>query len=138
MEFTQLTLIVSFILAISLASERLVEILKGIVGLQWPSINAKTTDDVKEAGRKAWNCVLSIAAGMITAFLTRLAMPDADLMKEPISIVTYGLLASGGSSFWNSILAYLLSVKDIKKNMAAQGLNNLQLQATQKTAQSPS
>jgi hypothetical protein len=46
-------------------------------------------------------------------------------------IVSLGILASGGSSFWNSVLTYLLAVKDLmaasateaKRKMAAPSAN---------------
>jgi hypothetical protein len=35
------------------------------------------------------------------------------------SLIALGFLASGGSGLWNSILTYLLQVKDIKEGLAA-------------------
>lgn len=43
------------------------------------------------------------------------------LPTEQVNVVTIiglGILASGGSSFWNSILTYLSKVKDMKKALA--------------------
>ena len=48
-----------------------------------------------------------------------------DLFKENTNIVdnkklvlAVGILASGGSGFWNSIQSYLLAIKEIKKQKA--------------------
>ena len=52
----------------------------------------------------------------MTAYLAQDYVPKeiADSTKG-WSIFGLGLLASGGSGFWNSILTYVTKVKDIKK-----------------------
>jgi hypothetical protein len=52
-----------------------------------------------------------------------LAKPAAvDLLPRTLTnfpgILALGLMASGGSGFWNAILGYLLQVKNIKKSIA--------------------
>jgi len=37
-----------------------------------------------------------------------------EVLDNSAGLFVLGLLASGGSGFWNSILSYLLKVKDIK------------------------
>ena len=109
-----LTEIVALLAALSMASERLVEIIKGLI----PSLNQENPNPKKEGWRKAAIQFLAVGAGILTAIL---AYPALDtVFKEPGAgtILALGLLASGGSGFWNGILTYLKNVKDIKKGEA--------------------
>lgn len=107
-----LTSIVALVLALSIASERLVEIVKGLV----PSLARERSDPVQEGRRRSALQLMAVAAGVITALLARdylpagMARPEADW-----KIIGLGLLASGGSGLWNAVLTYLLKLKDLKK-----------------------
>ncbi len=109
-----LSTVVSVIAALSVASERLVEIIKGLV----PFLNNQTSDAQKERWRKICLQLLAMVAGIITAFLANTwiqsALP-AEWTKNYAMILMLGLLASGGSGFWNSLLNYLLQLKNLKK-----------------------
>ena len=109
MDLTKLTTIVSLLVALSVASERLVEIIKGL----FPFLNQQNVDPKKEGWRKAAIQFLAVPAGIITAFLAKPAIPDffPDHFTTTLAV---GLLASGGSGFWNSILTYVTRAKDIK------------------------
>jgi O-antigen/teichoic acid export membrane protein len=112
MDITKLSTIVALILALSVASERLVEIIKGLL----PFLNQENSDPTKEGWRRAALQFLAVAAGIITAVLARPAIPaDISAATNPLSILALGLLASGGSGFWNSVLTYVLRIKDIKE-----------------------
>lgn len=112
MDVTKLTAIIGVILALSIASERLVEIIKGFI----PSLDKEALDPKAEGRRRSYLQILAVFSGVLTAFLARDYMPT-EIAKptESWSIFGLGLLASGGSSFWNSVLAYVTKVKDIKK-----------------------
>lgn len=100
--------VVGFIFALSIATERLVEIIKGIL----PWLNEEK-DNLKEEGiRRSLLQILAVFSGVITAFLSKDALP---LDISSLSFIVLGLLASGGSGFWNAILTYLLEVKNLKK-----------------------
>jgi hypothetical protein len=106
--------------ALSVASERLVEIVKG-----WrPFLSHKTVGD-DERKRKLYLHGLAIAAGVVTAFLALW------FLEEPFGAVFVakglglGILASGGSALWNSVLTYLIKVKDIKNGEAGKALQEL-------------
>ena len=114
MDTTQLTAIVGLLIALSVASERLVEIIKGIV----PSLNKENSDATKEGRRRAVLQVLAVLAGIVTAFLAKPTIPDGIIPATATGVwpvLALGLLASGGSGFWNSVLTYVTKVKDIKK-----------------------
>ena len=116
---TNLTTIVSLIMALSVASERLVEIIKGLI----PSLNQENSDPKKEGWRRAALHILAVIAGIVTAILAKPMIPTR--IGEAISIGTLhilalGLLASGGSGLWNSVLTYFLKIKDIKEIEAEQ------------------
>jgi hypothetical protein len=60
--------------------------------------------------------VLAVLAGIVTAFLSRPVIPvEIAGVASNWGILALGLLASGGSGLWNSVLSYLVSVKDIQK-----------------------
>jgi hypothetical protein len=115
MDTTKLVAIVGLLVALSAASERLVEIIKGLSG--W--LNDEKADPVKERQRKAALQFLAVLAGIGTTLLARPSIPAELLPKGMLSFVALGLLASGGSGLWNSVLTYLLEIKNIKENMAA-------------------
>lgn len=118
-DLTQLTVIVGFLVTLSVASERLVAIFKGL----FKSLNEPNSDPRLEGWRQAALQFLAVVAGMITAWLARDYFPQP--VFRPNSFWSYlglGLLASGGSGFWNAILSYLLAVKDLKKLAARAAL----------------
>ena len=100
MNVVTLTSIVSLILALSVASERLVEIIKGFV----PSLDKpNTVDDQAEGRRRSYLQILAVLSGILTSYLAREYVPKeiADSVNG-WSILGLGLLASGGSGFWNA------------------------------------
>lgn len=111
MDLTKLTTIVSLILALSIASERLVEIIKGLI----PFLNKENDDAIKEGWRRAALHILAVVAGIVTALLARPIIPADVSTPSDAGILALGFLASGGAAFWNSVLTYLLKIKDIKE-----------------------
>lgn len=112
MDATKLAAIVGVILALSIASERLVEIIKGFV----PWLDRKASDPRVEGRRRSGLQILAVCSGVLTAFLARDYIPlEIAKPTQTWSILGLGLLASGGSGFWNAILTYVTRLKDIKK-----------------------
>ena len=108
-----LAVIVSVLVCLSVASERLVEIIKGI----FPFLNQENKDDTKEGWRKAILQALAVCSGIATAFLAKPALVGVlpgGWTSLP-AIFALGFLASGGSGLWNGVLTYVKNVKDIKK-----------------------
>jgi hypothetical protein len=100
------------VLAVSIASERLVEIIKGFV----PWLNEQRPMPYEEGKRKAVLQLLAVLAGIGTAYA------GGDYIGQGFgeanrywAIPLVGLLASGGSGLWNSILSYFVQAKDLKK-----------------------
>lgn len=109
---TRLSFIVTFILALSIASERLVEIIKGWI----PFLNTQSADPITENRRRSILQALAVASGIITALLAREYIPKEIVQPKSVwAVIGLGLLASGGSGFWNSILSYILKLKDLTK-----------------------
>jgi len=108
---------IQLLIALSVASERLVEIIKGF----WPFLNKTNTDATKEGWRRAILQILAVISGIVTALLAQSYITDAipDGWDRPLGLVVLGLLASGGAGFWNVILSYLLQVKNLKKRVVA-------------------
>ena len=104
----------TLLIGLSVATERLVEIVKGIINFLSQSLEEPQEDKKLERRRKLKLQVIAIFAGLLTAMLTRLTF-ETDLpapMKTISGTIICGLLASGGSGFWNSLLSYILKVKE--------------------------
>jgi hypothetical protein len=111
MDTTKLTTVISLLVALSIASERLVDIVKGVI----PWLNQPRRRPAEEGWRKATLQVLAVIAGIITAWLASAAIPKGvGIPDDWTGTLALGLLASGGSGFWNSILTYVTKAKDLK------------------------
>jgi len=122
MNTDQLILMATFILSLSIASERLVEIIKGFV----PALNKASDDPAAEGRRRSYLQMLAVVSGIVTAYLARDFIPPG--IADPtnsVAIIGLGLLASGGSGLWNSVLTYLLQIKDLKKTEVDTAKKNL-------------
>ncbi len=117
MNATMLAEIVGLLVSLSVASERLVEIIKNLFGF----LRAENPDAGKEGWRRAILQVLAVGSGIVTAVLARPAIEATFPASNTTGVVlALGLLASGGSGFWNAVLAYVLQAKNIKKELASQ------------------
>jgi hypothetical protein len=76
--------------------------------------------------------VIAVIAGVTTAWLAGPAAP-AFLPHDFTGKLALGLLASGGSGFWNSILTYLTKAKDVRAAEA----ETRQIEARAKTTTLP-
>ena len=117
MDTAYLTNIVAVLIILSIASERLVEIVKSLI----PYLDNAKPNKLEESRRRALLHVLAIIAGIFTAFICKdiLSSYFPDQWDTSYGVLAFGLMASGGSSFWNSILGYLSQVKKIKSNEAS-------------------
>ena len=108
-----LSTIVAVLIALSVATERLVDIIKGLI----PFLNQKNDDPKKEGWRRTVLQGMGFLGGIVTALLCQPAlsgvMPEA--WNSLPGILALGLLASGGSGFWSSIQSYVLNAKDAIK-----------------------
>ena len=114
-----LTNIVTLLAALSVSTERLVEIVKGWI----PFLNTQSANPAAEGRRQALVHVLAVLCGIATAWLAQSALQGVlpENLLTPGGYVVIGLLASGGSGFWNSILNYVKAAKDTKVSLAAGG-----------------
>lgn len=122
----QFSTLVGLLLAISLATERLVTIFKTI----WPvTLGEEKLDSnglvnkERDRWRKLMVQVISFGVSWITAsFLTDKNTFDffghIDVGigegKLQVSVVVVALLSMGGSAFWNNLLGYTKAIKEIK------------------------
>jgi len=112
MDINTLAVIVTLLIGLSVASERLVAIVKGLI----PFLNQENANPVFEGWRTSALQALAVAAGIVTALLARPLIPSIVPGWDNLpGLLALGLLASGGSGFWNSIQGYVNLVKDIKK-----------------------
>ena len=118
---------VAVLIALSVASERLVEIVKGWIpylNKKYEANPKKTPQNKKEyfeseGVRKAIIQLMAVAAGIVTALLAKPAivsvLPSWDSSAHFLAL---GLLTSGGSGFWNSIQSSVLQMKTGKGGQA--------------------
>jgi len=113
MPLNDLSVVVSLLVALSIASERLVSTIKGLI----PFLNQENPDPIKEGRRGSILQTLAVISGIVTALLARPVVSDIvpKAWNSNLGLLALGLLASGGSGFWNSIQGYVNQVKDIKK-----------------------
>lgn len=111
--FQNLPEVITMIIALSVASERLVEIVKGM----WPWLDQEKANQSNEARRKAAVQALAVVAGIIVTALTwNLVGAVIAPGKTPFwSVLAVGLLASGGSGFWHTILGLVTSTRDLRR-----------------------
>ena len=117
MDLSKTTEIVTLLAALSMASERLVEIIKGY----FPSLNTAFENPDEEGKRRVKIQIIGVIAGILTAALSAGLLPETLYRPgnhEVMSIILVGLMVSGGSGFWNSILTYTAKIKDVKAAQA--------------------
>ena len=83
MDATKLAAIVSVILALSIASERIVEIIKGFI----PALDKATDGERAEGQRRSYLHILAVIAGVMTAYLARDYIPP-EIAKSTEPTVT--------------------------------------------------
>ncbi|MFJ4192786.1 hypothetical protein [Pseudomonas sp. NPDC089534] len=105
--------LIGFVLGMSVATERLVEIVKGFI----PILNQTSDDPKAEGRRRSYLQILAVAGGVVTVLLSRAAIPEdiPFFLHSDFGVVCLGLLASGGSGFWNAALTYANQAKELKK-----------------------
>lgn len=122
-----LSTLAALALAGSLAVERLVTIIKTF----FPSLNEVArpafgeSDERADMDRRLRVLLVTIIASQLTAFF--LASGDGGLSgavkvspELGVPWPLFGLLISGGSAFWTSIVAYASALKDVQKGVARQ------------------
>lgn len=104
-----LTALISLLIALRVATERAVEIPKGLV----PWLAASHAGPRTERHRHAALQALAVVYGVLTAWLSGATLPAGVFTAHPLAqSLVLGLLASGGSGFWNSVLTYALQAKN--------------------------
>ena len=118
----ELTLFLTFALALSTATERVTEMIKGALG---EYLVPKENADVEDTTRKNYVVLISFLVGSaIAALLPGQLIKDAlnikaELSRLQIFVVPIfcGALASSGSGFWNSLLGIVREVDQQKQQV---------------------
>ncbi len=108
---------VAYLAALSMAAERLVEIIRGIPWFTLPKNPSALVDKnealqaVKhETARTAKVNVLAVITAVITAAIAyRIGV--LPVAKNWAEVFIYGVLGGAGSGFWNAVLSYLNQLK---------------------------
>ncbi len=112
----KLTTLLSFLAALSFATERITEMVKGLPILSaWFAVERKPGPE--EEFRKASVQGLALLAGTLVAYLVRdpLAKQFGVTDLSPYTYWVFGAMASGGSGIWNSALDIVREVNRQKQ-----------------------
>ena len=112
-EFTPL---VTFLAALSVATERITELIKGLPLLSnWFATEKK--DPLKEELRKVSVQFVAVLAGTLVTYLVRDSFSKQLRITElhGYAYWVFGAMASGGSGMWNSILDIVREVNQQKQ-----------------------
>ena len=117
----QLVLLSTYLVAVSLATERLVTLFK------FPSLSEEKRDangNIIQREEK-WRTFKVQLMSLVAAYITVSLLNNSFDPTEPICVSegsgscwpagVVALLSTGGSAFWNSVLGYASAVKDAKK-----------------------
>jgi hypothetical protein len=113
MPLDSLPVTIMLLIALSMATERAVEILKSLV----PWLDNVRTEPTSEGRRRASIQALGVLFGIGIVFFTWpivAQVMDAGSERNVPTVAALGLLASGGSAFWNSLLGIVLNLKVMK------------------------
>ncbi|RXH56691.1 hypothetical protein [Granulicella sibirica] len=116
-----LTTFLATMLGISIAVERVIEILKGWLTNFW--LFKTNPDSAKEAQRIAFIHVLSGICGALIAACGKLTVLPNVPADSWLSWMIAGLLASGGSAFWNHALDLVKATKVTSEQGAIAAVN---------------
>ena len=110
--------IIALLGVMSLSVERVVEIIKSMV----PFLAEQQTDVKRERWRRASLYVLAALVGTVIALVSQEQIQPllSDIFPEEDSIglsgcIILGLLASGGSGFWNQSLGIVEEIRKAKR-----------------------
>jgi hypothetical protein len=118
MDVNSLQVVISLLIALSVATERLTEILKSFSAY----LNHDDSDPVREARRQAAVQGLAVFSGIVVSALSwpiSVKLLPGGVPGHFATVLALGLLASGGSGFWNSILGYVTNLKNLQEASAA-------------------
>jgi hypothetical protein len=118
MSLDSLPTVITLLIALSVAAERVVEIIKSL--FRW--LDEAHENPREEGFRRAALHALAALSGIIISWLAwpivaqvLTPIPDNAIGPRISTVFALGLLASGGSGFWNSMLTYVESLKELKR-----------------------
>jgi hypothetical protein len=136
----QLITLSTYLVAVSLATERLVTFVKSLIPwLDKAPVDAAGLPDLpEERKRKIALQIIAVIAAWITVSLfidsfnpmTCIPISTDGKMNWPAWMIA--LLSTGGSTFWNDALGYAKAVKDTKRQERASQRMDLAQKATQR------
>jgi len=106
---------VGLLVALSIATERVVEIVKAAV----PYLREGEATSLKEVHRRALLHLVAVISGVLVAYFARPALPPelVGTSPKPALLFALGLLASGGSAMWNSALGYVEAIRNVRRDV---------------------
>ncbi len=114
------TEIIAFILGVSLASERLIELFKTLfpaLAYQHSLTDENSENLTSEKSRRIVIQLISVLCGYLSVGLIYGEWSGSHQFPggQNINVFLLAILSSGGSVFWTQILGYSKALKDLKK-----------------------
>jgi hypothetical protein len=119
----KLSAILALLVTLSMGTERVTEVIKGLPVLSAFFSAQWATGSRKEEFRKASVQIIAIAVGTGFAYAAQSAIASLLGLKGPVQwgmLFLFGALASGGSGFWNSTLDFVRAAKQAKEAVVQQ------------------
>ncbi|HKF73101.1 MAG TPA: hypothetical protein VKB68_15220 [Stellaceae bacterium] len=116
MDIGNITTVVGYIAGVSVANERLTEVIKGIPVLSPLLVGKPGATGEKEESRKAVIHVVAIAIGTCVTWLSYDQVKGAAGIDPGLGVYfLFGAMSAGGSGMWNSVLDILRQVNQQKQ-----------------------
>lgn len=112
-----MTQFLAYVAALSLATERIAEMLKGTIPLLGREIQQNAT---AEGFRRAGVQLIAVLIGSGFALLSKEIITETfKLQGDVATYLMFGAMASGGSGFWNSLLDISREIKKQREALTA-------------------
>lgn len=115
MSLEGLPTIITLLIALSVATERTVEIVKSMVPWLDTARPVKSMEGFRRAALHALGVVAGIGITWLTWPIVAQILGQTEANVHLPTVAALGLLASGGSGFWNSMLTYAVNLKELKR-----------------------
>jgi hypothetical protein len=100
------SLVVAHMLVLSVALERVIEILKGILPF-WPFVGAQANSASASAYRLRRAALIIVVAAIGTGFCWALHLNLLHVAHVRSGYIAVGLAAAAGAAFWNNLLGWM-------------------------------
>jgi hypothetical protein len=120
MPVPSLSVIIAHVVVLSVALERVIEILKGIFPF-WPFAGSPSHSATVSAERLRTAVMIVIATAIGTGFCWTFHLNALHVAHVRSGYIAVGLAAAAGAAFWNNLLGLMRATRTLKESEAAAG-----------------